>query len=55
MEAEFWDIYDKKWYELLREKYAATTLPDIFTRTRVKEQYKVSKRRGVIKTILRDC
>jgi delta24-sterol reductase len=51
-EAEFWKIYDKQWYQQLRQKYKATSLPDIYNRTRVKEQYKVSKRRGVLKTVL---
>ena len=51
-EAEFWKIYDKKWYDSLRKKYKATTLPDIFTRTRVKEYFKISKKRGALKTIL---
>jgi FAD/FMN-containing dehydrogenase len=49
---EFWKVYDKKWYSQLRVTYKATTLPDIFERTRVKEQFKVSKRRGIIKTVL---
>ncbi len=51
-ESEFWEIYDKKWYEALRKKYKANTLPDIFERTRVKEHFKVSKRRGALKTML---
>lgn len=29
-EEEFWNIYDRKWYELLRKKYHATTLPTVF-------------------------
>lgn len=49
---EFWRVYDKAWYDKLRTKYKATTLPDIFNRTRVNEQYTVHKRRGVFKTIL---
>lgn len=28
-EAEFWDIYDKSWYDRLREKYKATSLPSV--------------------------
>ncbi|MDB5182774.1 MAG: hypothetical protein JWO47_558 [Candidatus Saccharibacteria bacterium] len=49
---EFWKVYDKTWYDKLRKKYKATSLPDIFNRTRVNEKYKVQKRRGVIKTVL---
>jgi delta24-sterol reductase len=48
---EFWQIYDKKWYDKLRKKYHATTLPDIYDRTRVKERYPVNVRRGTLKTI----
>lgn len=51
-EEEFWKVYDRKWYDALRDKYHATTLPDIFNRTRVKEQYKVSKKRGALRTAL---
>ncbi len=50
-EDEFWKIYDKKWYDQLRKKYRATTLPDIFTRTRVKERFQISKKRGLLKTM----
>ena len=51
-ESEFWKLYDKQWYEKLRKKYKAETLPDIFDRTRVKERFKVSKRRGALKAML---
>jgi hypothetical protein len=51
-EKEFWQIYDKKWYEALRKKYNATTLPDIYERTRVKKQQNVNSRRAAYKTIL---
>ncbi len=51
-ESEFWKIYDKNWYDALRKKYNATTLPDIFSRTRVKQQFEVNKRRGALKTAL---
>ena len=29
-EAEFWEIYDRTWYEALREKYDATSLPSVY-------------------------
>ena len=29
-EEEFWDIYDRKWYDALREKYDATSLPCVY-------------------------
>ncbi|KAK5164958.1 uncharacterized protein LTR77_009623 [Saxophila tyrrhenica] len=34
-EAEFWRIYDKRWYDAIREKYKATYLPDVFQKVRV--------------------
>ncbi|EGC43910.1 FAD binding domain-containing protein [Histoplasma capsulatum var. duboisii H88] len=34
-EEEFWDIYDRQWYEGLREKYGASYLPDVYERVRV--------------------
>ncbi|OJD09445.1 hypothetical protein ACJ73_10309 [Blastomyces percursus] len=37
-EEEFWDIYDRRWYEGLREKYGATYLPDVYEKVRVKMQ-----------------
>lgn len=29
-EDEFWDIYDRKWYDALRDKYDATSLPSAY-------------------------
>lgn len=49
---EFWNIYDKKWYDRLRLKYHATTLPDIYERTRVKKQIEVHVRRAAMRTML---
>lgn len=51
-EAQFWKVYDKQWYDNLRKKYKATTLPDIFTRTKVNKQYVVRKKQGAIKAAL---
>lgn len=34
-EEEFWSIYDKKWYDALREKYHATYLPNVYQKVRV--------------------
>ena len=33
-EAEFWDIYDEKWYTALRAKYHATYLPTVFEKVK---------------------
>jgi Delta24-sterol reductase len=32
---EFWEIYDKAWYERLREKYHATYLPTVYDKVNV--------------------
>lgn len=50
-EAEFWNIYDKNWYDKLRIKYRATTLPDIYTKTKVHEYVEVNAKRGLFNTI----
>ena len=34
-EHEFWSIYDKKWYDELRDKYRATYLPNVYEKVRV--------------------
>ena len=34
-EDEFNEIYDREWYDKLREKYRATTLPTVFEKVRV--------------------
>jgi Delta24-sterol reductase len=32
---EFWKIYDKEWYDSLREKYGATSLPSVYEKVKV--------------------
>jgi len=51
-EKEFWNIYNKHWYGKLRNKYHATTLPDIYSRTRVNDKYRVHTKGAAIKTLL---
>ena len=34
-EDEFWEIYDRKWYDGLRAKYHATSLPTIYDKVKV--------------------
>lgn len=47
-EEDFWRIYDKRWYDKLREKYHATNaFPDIYTKVHVSETYKVSINKGM--------
>lgn len=51
-ENEFWEIYDKKWYKNLRKKYYADIIfPDVYEKTYVKEQYKVSVIKGLWEVI----
>jgi FAD/FMN-containing dehydrogenase len=45
---EFWDMYDKDQYLLLREKYNADIFPDIHDKTVVTEDYNPSIARGFI-------
>jgi hypothetical protein len=50
-EKDFWQIYDHKWYKKLRRKYQATYLPDIYTRTAVKERYPINKKRALYQVV----
>ncbi|KAL4986702.1 hypothetical protein BDW68DRAFT_197855 [Aspergillus falconensis] len=34
-EDEFWTMYDRKWYDGLREKYNATTLPSVYDKIKI--------------------
>lgn len=34
-EAEFWQMYDREWYDQLREKYDATSLPSVYEKVKV--------------------
>ena len=33
-ESEFWEIYDRHWYDALREKYGATSLPSVYEKVK---------------------
>jgi hypothetical protein len=50
-EAEFWKIYDKAWYDQLRQKYHAAGLPSIFDKVRVKQRVAMQVRKGLWKTL----
>jgi delta24-sterol reductase len=50
-EKEFWTIYDKKWYDNLRVKYHAESLPSVYEKTQVKERLEVNARKGLLRTI----
>lgn len=34
-EEEFWQVYDKEWYDALRAKYGATSLPSVYEKVKV--------------------
>lgn len=34
-EKDFWEIYDREWYDNLRQKYNATSLPNVYEKVRV--------------------
>jgi Delta24-sterol reductase len=34
-EQEFWQLYDRKWYDDLRQQYSATTLPTVYDKVKV--------------------
>jgi delta24-sterol reductase len=34
-EEEFWELYDQRWYETLRKRYSATTLPTVYDKVKV--------------------
>ncbi|PQE10592.1 galactose-1-phosphate uridylyltransferase protein [Rutstroemia sp. NJR-2017a BVV2] len=37
-EEEFWGEYDGPWYQTLREKYFATSLPTVYEKVKIKPQ-----------------
>ncbi|EME40739.1 hypothetical protein DOTSEDRAFT_90871 [Dothistroma septosporum NZE10] len=42
-ETEFWEDFDREWYETLREKYHATTLPTVYEKVKVHEEMEQKK------------
>lgn len=34
-EDQFWQMFDRKWYEGLREKYGATSLPTVYEKVKI--------------------
>lgn len=49
-EEEFWAIYGKERYDLLREKYHASYLPSTYDKIRVRETYPITMQRGLWRT-----
>ena len=46
-ETEFWDIYDRKWYDDLRKKYHAESLPSVYEKVKVDVDAQIRARSGV--------
>jgi delta24-sterol reductase len=45
-EKEFWSIYDRKWYDALRQKYHATSLPSVFDKVKLDVEAEKGKLNG---------
>lgn len=53
-EEEFWNIYDKEWYNTLRKKYDATqTFPTIYEKVFVSKKYTVEVKKGLLRCVLK--
>jgi delta24-sterol reductase len=50
-EEEFWSRYNKAWYDKLRTKYHATTLPTVFDKVSVRKRYDIDRKRGFYRTL----
>ncbi len=48
---EFWNSYDKQWYDNLRKKYNATSLPDVYDKISVKKEYEINLKRGATRAM----
>ncbi|RAL59981.1 hypothetical protein DID88_000607 [Monilinia fructigena] len=42
-EEQFWEMYDRKWYDELRNKYRATGLPSVYEKVRAAPKTEVAK------------
>jgi delta24-sterol reductase len=50
-EDEFWDIYDREWYDKLRAKYHAESLPTVYEKVRTEVEDRRSMRRKIMMAI----
>ncbi len=49
---EFWQLYDRTWYDALRAAYHAENLPTVYDKVRSKQHANVSAKRGVLYALL---
>ncbi|KAF7929981.1 uncharacterized protein EAE97_009578 [Botrytis byssoidea] len=52
-EEQFWEMYDRKWYDGLREKYGATTLPSVYEKVKAAPKTDVAKTLSISEKILK--
>ena len=52
-EQEFWELYDRDWYNVLRKKYHAGTLPTVYDKVARTKRQPVAARRGVFTALWR--
>ncbi|TGO53906.1 hypothetical protein BOTNAR_0283g00040 [Botryotinia narcissicola] len=52
-EEQFWEMYDRKWYDGLREKYGATTLPSVYEKVKAAPKTEVAKTLSISEKILK--
>ena len=48
---QFWGMYDKAYYDVLRNKYQASHLPTIYDKVTVKNSVEITKKKAVLKTL----
>ncbi len=51
-EQEFWKLYDRKWYDALRRKYHAETLPTIYDKICRTQKVKITAKRGILTALM---
>ncbi|HTH72579.1 MAG TPA: FAD-binding oxidoreductase [Candidatus Pristimantibacillus sp.] len=51
-EQEFWTLYDRKWYDDLRRKYHAETLPTIYDKICRNKKAQIHTKHGVLKALM---
>lgn len=52
-EPQFWEMYDRKWYDELREKYNATTLPSVYEKVKAAPKTEVEKPLSLSERVLK--
>ena len=53
-EDEFWSMYDRQWYDQLREKYDAVTLPSVYDKVKIDPEVEKNTMRSTMTSALVD-